>query len=165
MPETFEPGTSAAPPRFVSDLDTLVRARYPLIYLVSWEEQRVDGILADLASAHGKALFSWSVTRGLRRVDRAARTLPPGEGTRESREALFAIAQPTEPALVVLKDFHPYLADATTVRALRELAQELKSTYTTVILLSPVLTIPVELEKEISVLDVPLPSFRDLYRS
>ena len=92
MPETLEPGTSAAPPRFVADLDTLVRARYPLIYLVSWEEQRVDGILADLASAHGKALFSWSVTRGLRRIDRTARTLPLGEGTREPREALSAIA-------------------------------------------------------------------------
>ncbi len=50
------------------------------------------------------------------------------------------------------------------VRALRELSQDLKSTYTTVILLSPTLTIPVELEKEISVLDVPLPSFRDLFQ-
>src|SRR5207302_10306263 len=57
---------------------------------------------------------------------------------------------------------HPFLDSAPVVRALRELAQDLKSTYTTVILLSPVLSIPVELEKEISVLDVPLPGFRDL---
>src|SRR2546428_339774 len=47
---------------------------------------------------------------------------------------------------------------------MRELAQDLKSTYTTVILLAPVLSIPVELEKEVSVLDVPLPSFRDLFQ-
>ena len=52
---------SAAPP-FVRELDTLVRARYPLVYLVSWEEQRLDGILAELARAHGKTLFTWSVT-------------------------------------------------------------------------------------------------------
>src|ERR1700674_3027256 len=102
-------------PRFVSDLDTLIRARYPLIYLVSWEEQRLD-----------------------------------------------AIGKLTEPSLVVLKDFHPYLDSPQVVRSMRELAQELKSTYTTVILLSPTLTIPVELEKEVSVLDVPLPTFRDL---
>src|SRR5207245_340439 len=44
------------------------------------------------------------------------------------------------------------------------MADDLKSTYTTVILLSPVLQIPVELEKEVSVLDVPLPGFRDLYQ-
>src|SRR5213075_510533 len=46
--------------------------------------------------------------------------------------------------------------------AMRELAQDLKSTYTTVILLSPAPVIPAELEKEVSVLDVPLPGFRDL---
>jgi SpoVK/Ycf46/Vps4 family AAA+-type ATPase len=48
------------------------------------------------------------------------------------------------------------------VRALRELAHALKSTYTTVVLLSPTLVIPPEIEKEVSVLDVPLPSYRDL---
>jgi SpoVK/Ycf46/Vps4 family AAA+-type ATPase len=152
---------SAATPRFVTDLDILIRARYPLIYLVSWEEQRLDAILQDVADNHGKALLSWSVTRGLRRVG-GARTLPMSEGSREPIEALHAIAKLTDPSLVILKDLHPWLDQPAVVRALRELSQDLKSTYTTVILLSPVLTIPVELEKEISVLDVPLPTFRDL---
>src|SRR5712692_888171 len=149
-------------PRFVSDLDTLIRARYPLIYLVSWEEQRLDAILTDVAQNHGKALLTWSVTRGLRRL--GPRTLTVSESSREPVEALAAIGKLTEPSLVVLKDFHPYLDSPPTVRALRELAQDLKSTYTTVILLSPVLTIPVELEKEVSVLDVPMPTFRDLFQ-
>ena len=48
------------------------------------------------------------------------------------------------------------------VRALRELGQALKSSYTTVLVLAPVLQLPVELEKEISVLDVPLPTFAEL---
>jgi hypothetical protein len=48
------------------------------------------------------------------------------------------------------------------VRALRELAHALKATYTTVVLLSPMLVIPPEIEKEVSVLDVPLPTYRDL---
>jgi hypothetical protein len=41
-------------------------------------------------------------------------------------------------------------------------AARLEQRYTTAVLLSPGLTIPVELEKEIAVLDVPLPTFRDL---
>src|SRR5438067_7794687 len=86
------------------------------------------------------------------------------EQSREPAEALAAIAKLTEPSLVVLKDFHPYFDNPAVVRGMRELAQDLKSTYTTVLLLSPVLNIPTELEKEISVLDVPLPSFRDLYQ-
>jgi len=144
----------------VKELETLVRARYPLIYLVSWEEQRVDGHLDELAREHGKAYLSWSVTKGLRHLG-GART-PPPEGSREPLGALAAIEKLVEPSLVVLKDFHPYLSDPAVVRAMRELAQSLKSTYTTLILLSPVLTIPTELEKEMTVLDVPLPTYREL---
>jgi len=161
--ESLETAGPAGTPRFVSDLDTLIRARYPLIYLVSWEEQRLDAILHDVAQNHGKALLHWSVTRGLRRVS-GARSMPISEQSRDPTEALSGISKLTEASLVVLKDFHPFLDNPAVVRALRELSQDLKSTYTTVILLSPTLTIPVELEKEISVLDVPLPSFRDLYQ-
>ena len=85
------------------------------------------------------------------------------EGAREPMEALAAIEKLTEPSLVVLKDFHPYLNDPAVIRGLRELAQSLKTTYTTVILLSPVLQIPTELEKEMTVLDVPLPTHDELY--
>ncbi|MEY2668643.1 MAG: hypothetical protein RJA59_1281 [Pseudomonadota bacterium] len=149
-------------PRFVKELDTLVRARYPLIYLVSWEEQRLDTILDDLARRHGKSLIGWSVTKGLRRVGGTRGGSGP-EGAREPMEALAAIEKLTEPSLVVLKDFHPYLNDPAVIRGLRELAQSLKTTYTTVILLSPVLQIPTELEKELTVLDVPLPTHDELY--
>lgn len=159
------PQAPAAPPtpRFVTDLDTLIRARYPLVYLVTWEEQRLDAVLSELAGTHGKVLWSWSVTRGLRRQG-GARTGPSPDGPRDPVEALQAIAKLRDPSLVVLKDFHPFLNDPGVIRALRELSQDLKSTYTTVLLLSPVLTIPVELEKDISVLEIPLPTFRELYQ-
>src|SRR5712672_4867511 len=152
----------APPPRFVVDLDTLIRARYPLIYLVSWEEQRLDGILQDLAAQHGKVLFGWSVTRGLRRIG-GARAVPHLDPQKSPVEMLATLAKLGQPSPVVLKDFHPYLGDAQVVRALRELAHDLKSTYTTVILLSPVLQIPVELEKKGSGLDVRPPGFREHY--
>ncbi len=147
-------------PPFVRELDTLVRARYPLLYLVSFEEQRVEAILADLAKSHGKELLSWSVTQGLRRVESARG--PGAEGPKDPVEALQAVARLTDPSLVVLKDFHPFLSDPAVVRSLRELAHDLKSTYTTAILLSPTLSIPPELEKEVSVLDVPLPTAKEL---
>jgi SpoVK/Ycf46/Vps4 family AAA+-type ATPase len=154
------PARPAAPPAFVTEIDTLVRARYPLLYLVSFEEARLDAILADLAATHGKQLWTWSITKGLRRA--GAPAAPPAEAHREPLEALAAVEKLAEPSLVVLKDFHPFLADPSVVRAVRELARGLKSTYTTVILLSPTLVIPPELEKEISVLDVPLPTAADL---
>jgi ATP-dependent 26S proteasome regulatory subunit len=158
-PAPDAPRPASTTPPFVRDLDTLVRARYPLVYLVSWEEQRLDAILADLARTHGKGLFTWSLPRGLRREGGGRGA---GPEARDPVEALAAIEKLADPALVVLKDFHPFLSDPAVVRALRELAHSLKSTYTTVVLLSPSLTIPPELEKEITVLDVPLPTAREL---
>jgi hypothetical protein len=145
----------------VQELDVLVRARYPLVYLVTSEEQRLDAILAGLAESHGKALLGWSITAGFRRLGGAQIGGAP-EDAKAPLDALAAVARLAEPALVVLKDFHPFLSDPVVVRALRELAHALKSTYTTVVLLSPTLVIPPELEKEVSVLDVPLPTYRDL---
>jgi ATP-dependent 26S proteasome regulatory subunit len=158
--ETLESAPQGTP-KFVSDLETLLRARYPLIYLVSFEEQRLDAVLAEVAHNHGKSLFTWSVTRGLRRQV-GPRSVPVSDQTRDPIEALHSVSRLTEPSLAVFKDLHAHLDGALVVRALRELAHDLKSTLTTVILLSPVLRIPPELEKDVSVLDVPLPSFRDL---
>src|SRR5512144_1375364 len=149
------------PPRFVQELDVLVRARYPLVYLVTSEEQRLEAILAELAETHGKACLGWSVTKGFARAGGAKSGTVP-EDAREPLAALAAVEKLADPTLVVLKDFHPYLADPAVVRALRELAHALKSTFSTVVLLSPTLVIPPEIEKEVSVVDVPLPTWRDL---
>ncbi len=148
-------------PSFVRELDILIRARYPLVHLASWEEQRLDVVLEDLARNHGKTFYTWSSTQGLRKIQ-GARYVPPLDGTKDPVEALQAVQKLAEPSLVVLKDFHPFLNDPIVVRWIRELSYHLKTTYTTLVLLSPTLTIPTELEKEMSVLDIPLPTFDDL---
>ncbi|MBK7857334.1 MAG: AAA family ATPase [Archangiaceae bacterium] len=146
-------------PKFIRDLETMVRARYPLIYLVSHEEQRIDAVVSEVAERHGKQLWEWSITQGLR----LTKTRQHGpEDTQSPVAALQAIAQLKDANLVVLKDFHAYLGDATVVRALRELGHALKVGLTNVLLVSPTLTIPPELEKEVSVIDVPLPTPNEL---
>ncbi len=147
-------------PRFVRDIDTLVRARYPLLYLVTWEEQRVDGLLQDLARSHGKDLLEWTATRGLRALSGTLKLT--AEETLEPTRALMAIGKLTTPALVLLKDFHRHLEDPVTVRALRELSFQLKNQFTTAIVVAPSLKLPDELEKDVSVIDVPLPTRADL---
>lgn len=148
-------------PDIVRQIDLLVRARYPLLYLVSWEEQRVEGMLTRLAKSHAKELFTWSITRGLRKVS-GGRAPVPTPGTEKPLAAFAAIASLSGPSIVVLKDLHPFLQDPEVVRGLRELAQQLKSSFTTAVLLSPVLEIARELEKEITVVDVPLPTYEEL---
>ncbi|MFO0586505.1 MAG: AAA family ATPase [Polyangiaceae bacterium] len=155
--------SAARSPEFLRQIDLLVRARYPLLYLVSWEEQRVEAMLLRLAKSHGKDLYTWSITRGLRKIG-GGRAPVIAAGTDKPLGAFAAIAQLSDPAVVLLKDLHPFLDEAEVVRGLRELAQYLKSTFTTAVVLSPILKIPAELEKEITVVDVPLPTFGELYQ-
>ena len=64
------PKTESSTPttRFLEELELLVRASHPLVYLVSAEEKRVDALLGSLAERQQKALYAWSLTRGLRRI-------------------------------------------------------------------------------------------------
>lgn len=146
-------------PKFIRDLETMVRARYPLVYLVTHEEQRIDAVVSEVAERHGKQLWEWSITRGLHLTKARA---PGSEDSRNPVAALQSIAELKDANLVVLKDFHRYLDDASVVRAMRELGHALKVGLTTVLLVSPTLTIPAELEKDVSVIDVPLPTVQEL---
>src|SRR5436190_603489 len=47
------------------EMDVLIRARYPIIYVVSWEEERVEAQLAKIAAARNKKLFTWTFTTGI----------------------------------------------------------------------------------------------------
>jgi len=47
------------------ELEVLIRARYPIIYIVTWEEQRVEEVLAKIAQSRSKGMYSWTSTDGL----------------------------------------------------------------------------------------------------
>ena len=78
--------------------------------------------------------------------------------------ALDQVIEQVEPAIFLFKDFHPFLTKSNfaVTRKLKEIALHLKNSFKTIVLVSPVLEIPTELEKEITVLNHPLPSREDL---
>ena len=138
-------------------VETLIRARYPLIYIVSFEENRVCSAMKQIATARKKQLYQWSVTEGL--------LLPDGSYLTEFKDpvrALEYILNLDVNGLFILKDYHPYMSDPVVIRKLRDLNRSLKLSMKNVILLSPILKIPGELEKEISVVDYKLPDKEDL---
>lgn len=142
-----------------TELETLIRARYPIIYVVSWEEKRVEDALRAITQARGKKMYQWTVTQGMV-VNPANRD----EATRDPLAALDFVLSSRDQAVFVFKDFHPFLNDTALVRRLRDLTYALKTSYKTLILLSPLLKLPPELEKEITVVDYALPSLEDLGR-
>ena len=62
------------PDAFVREIDLLIRARYPLLYMVTWEEDRARQLLINLANTKQKHIFEWSVTDGLRCVNDSQQT-------------------------------------------------------------------------------------------
>jgi len=150
---------------FAREIETLIRARYPLLYIVSAEEARVQELLVDIAQRRQKRVFEWSVSTGVVPAGTSIQSQKHRNApTRDPLLALDQVIDQVEPALFVFKDFHPFLAKSShaVVRKLKEIALQLKNSFKTIILVSPVLEIPVELEKEITVLNFPLPAREDL---
>ncbi len=141
------------------DLDIYIRARYPLLWMVTAEEKRALAELDALAQAQRKRLLVWSATTGV------ANSATPARADGAKRDALAllnTIAEDPEPGIWVLCDFHPFLRDNGVVRRLRELAFALRASSKTVILLGSVLKIPPEIEKEVTVIDFDLPTAAQL---
>lgn len=141
------------------DLDLYIRARYPLLWVVTPEEVRAIGEIEQLARTQRKRLLLWSYTSGL---TNPARPEDEDKNRREPQALLQSILDDKESGIWVLRDFHPFLKDAAIVRRLRELAFKLGASAKSVILLSPVLKIPPELEKEVTVIDFDLPTSAQL---
>ncbi|MDR3200694.1 MAG: AAA family ATPase [Spirochaetales bacterium] len=139
-------------------IETLIRARYPLIYVVSFEEARVSRNLKLITGARKKELAAWSITEGLELGGSFITEL------KDPIKVLDYILQSDANGLFVLRDYHHYLGDPVVVRKLRDAAHILKTTLKNIIFLSPVLKIPVELEKEIAVIDYELPDKEEISR-
>ncbi|MBS1723323.1 MAG: AAA family ATPase [Armatimonadetes bacterium] len=144
------------------EIEVLVRAKYPIVYVVSWEERRVEAALQEVCKKLERKLHTWSVTQGMKpAVNRATGpakpTTLPGE-----LEALALVHEAPEYTVFMLMDFHVYMKDSRVVRLLRDLANRLRGRAQTLFIVSPTLNLPVELEKDISVLEFPLPEPKDI---
>jgi ATP-dependent 26S proteasome regulatory subunit len=153
------------------ELNTLVRAKYPILYIVSWEERRIEQTLRIVAAERRKKFYGWTLTDGIVPLD-GLDAPPIDPGTRSPVHALDYIASSQEAAIFLLKDFHPFLDDQRPtadqpiiVRKLRDITNHLKESRKTLVILSPLLRFPAELEKDITVLDYGLPTAEELSQS
>jgi len=153
--------------RQMRDIDVLIRARYSLLYVVSWEERRVLQALREVVVGQDKNFYTWSETMGMQDGTKHIGAAPADARTRDPLHVLDIIRSSHEPAVYVLKDFHVFLNHnyphaSAVIRKLRDLADTLHTAYATVILLSPVLHLPDEMQKDVTVIDYELPGLREL---
>jgi len=150
---------------FQTEIETLIRARYPILYVISSEEMRVQDVVMEIGKKRQKKVFEWSYNTGIVPAGTSIQSHKSrNPATKEPLVALDQVIEQVEPAIFIFKDFHPFLAknNFAVVRKLKEIALHLKNSFKTIVIISPVLEIPTELEKEITVLNFPLPSREDL---
>lgn len=105
----------------LQDLTALIRANTPLIVIETRDEARVVELFRQALMQVWRALYRWSITEGLRRVD-LDREDPP-EVAPDASTTLHAIRDCGQRGIYLLLDFHPYLGYASTQRLLREIVQ------------------------------------------
>ena len=156
---------------FRDELTELLQARYPLLVVETHEEQRVLREIRAVAEDQNRLrtprrVYVWSSTTGL-----APAGGPPISETRAASAALERVYGWGEPAVFVFADLHPQLVsegghrpDPEVVRRLRELAAAFKTRPVplSLILVSPSLPVPPELEHDATVVDFPLPDRRQI---
>jgi len=145
---------------WADQLDLLIRARTPILWIRSLEEERVDGLLEQAAQRlGGRTLLRWDFIDGLSGAPNRS-----GEASRNPMAALACLdpLPPEQGALLVLRDFHRYCEDAGVCRRLRNLASSLRQAPRTLVITAPDWAIPRELEDSITLLDLPLPDAEEI---
>ncbi len=153
---------------FQQTLTELVRARHPVLLVETQEPERVVDAVQDLLEKgsipRGRAVKQYTLTKGLHAEGGAAgrRVVP--------EEALLEAIKSPEPTIFVFLDVHHQLgvggrpAEPGLVRAILDAAHAFKSGPVphTLLLVAPGLTLPVDLEKVVTVVDLPLPDAREI---
>src|SRR5210317_684495 len=141
--------------KFTNELALFLKARYPIIYINTIEEDRVEYIIRkNIKTNLNRSIYSWDFVDGY-----SNNPNNQGFAKRNPIQALELIERlnAETPALFLLKDFHRFLTDLSISRKLRNISRILKLQPKTIIIIGSDLTIPKELQELITVLQFQLP--------
>lgn len=155
---------------FRDNLALLFRARFPVLYVETFEEPRVLSEIRVVAADQNlmrtvRPVHVWSATRGF-----VSPEGNPHNGTADPRHAIDWMLRQDEAGVYVMLDLHAHLgddrrpADPQLIRGLRDVAAAFQSGVTARVLLivAPLQRIPAELEKDITLVDFPLPTEKEI---
>ena len=140
---------------FNDELTLLLKARYPIIYINTIEEDRVEYVIRkNIKTSLNRSIYSWDFVDGYTNNPNNE-----GFGKRNPLQALELVERLTSetPALFLLKDFNRFLSDVAISRKLKNISRILKLQPKTIIIICSELNIPRELKDLITILNFNLP--------
>ena len=141
--------------KFTDELTLLLKARYPVIFINTIEEDRVEYVIRKyIKNSLNRSIYSWDFVDGYTNN-------PNNEGfaKRNPLQALELVEKLTAetPAIFLLKDFNRFLTDVSISRKLKNIGRILKLQPKTIIIIGFDYTIPKELQDLITVIKFQLP--------
>jgi len=155
---------------FDDRLQTLVRANTPVIQIVSYETLRIHASLLSISKKTDSKPYLWNLTEGLRRYDKNNSLVVENEDMKEPAEVLDWYANPENKKIILLlEDFHPFITEQNPhiISRIRNISRKSSTNELrdrSLIISQPVSHLPVELEKDVQLIQLPLPE-RDEIRS
>jgi len=91
------------------EISILIQAQYPLIYLVTSEEERTERAIAMIAQNKNqqRRVFVWTVTHGI--VEYGQSRHITQHNTVSPEAAVQWVIQQKEPGIYIFKDLHPFI--------------------------------------------------------
>lgn len=145
---------------FREEFALLLRARIPIIYIPTNEEERAEAAIRQESQVQGnRAVYTWDFVDGYQGNPNDA-----GFGRRNPLQALEFVEKvpASAPTVFILRDFHRFLEDVSVSRKLRNLARLLKSQPKNIVLLSPRIVTTEDLGEVLTILEFPLPAAAEI---
>ena len=145
---------------FLNEFVLLLKARYPIIYIATNEEERIEYLIKYCAKKYVvRTYYSWDFVDGYQ-----GNPNDTGFAARNPLEALDLIDKltPETASLFVLKDYDNFLKDFSVVRKLKNLSRSLKTQPKNIIIISSEINIPDSLKEFVTLLEFPLPSYSEI---
>lgn len=149
---------------FQNEIKIHIEARYPILWLISFEERRVEKIIENLCKSMDFKYWSWSVSRGIYNGEKK-KWEPLGREKILTTIEEKIVKSETENNLFLLKDISGYFHSHEFLRKFRDLPAIIDEHHSvnTICILSPTLTeIPPELEEDIVVMELSLPDYHEI---
>ena len=147
---------------FNKELKLLLRARYPLLYISTTEEERLEYTIRSCIKTYSnRTMYCWDFVDGY-----TGNPNDRGFASKNPLQALELIEKltPDSPALFLLKDFHLFLTDISVARKIRNLVRSLRNQNKTIIITGSDLIIPESLREFITVVEFQLPQPIEIQR-
>ena len=141
--------------KFSNELALLLKARYPILYINTFEEDRVEYIIRKhIKTSLNRSIYSWDFVDGY--VNNPNNKGFAKRNPLQALELIEKLAAET-PALFLLRDFNRFLTDFSVSRKIRNISRILTIEPKTIIIIGSDLAIPKELQDLITVLEFQLP--------